>query len=182
MLHSVARMIQLAFEPGFDPFHSAFRILRQLEFRPRTEVPVARVKLLDVYVAEPRRCLDIRLSPGLLRKLKRPAQLAAACQPPTYGQRPSVNAFFNRMSPMQDAAIQTLVLQGFLEASEFDRDRLLRTGKPLEERLCARIIEVNNRQRDLMTFLLHDLEAISFNGSDGLKDRTTLGEFRYDLV
>lgn len=171
-------MIQLAFESAFDPFHAAFRILRQLEFRGGAAISVARLKILDTYVAEPRRCLDIRVPPGLKKK----AKLAAACQPPTYGARPSAGAMFNRMSPMQDAAIQTLAFQGFVDADSFAQGLAMRTDTALPENLAARILQVNVSQNDLMTFLLNDLAAIDFNGPNGLKARTSLGEFRYDIV
>ncbi len=170
-------MIQLAFESAFDPFHSAFRILRLAEFSAGA-IEIVRLKILDVYVAEPRRCLDIRVPPALKKK----AKLAAACQPPTYGSRPRIEALFNRMSPMQDAAIQTLVMQGLLDADAFAKGTAQRSEVPLSANLSARTASSNESQSDLMAFLLLDLGEISFNGPNGLKARTGLGEFRYDLV
>lgn len=88
-------MIQLAFEPAFDPFHGAFRLLRQAIFRGSKYSTVSRAKLTDFFVAEPRRCLDIRVPPALKGAAKR----AAATQVPTYGRRPSASNLFNRSRP-----------------------------------------------------------------------------------
>ncbi len=33
-----------------------------------------------------------------------------------------------------------------------------------------------------MKFLCYDLNEITYNGLNGLKDRTRIGEFRYDIV
>jgi hypothetical protein len=178
MLYSVARMIQLAFEPAYDPFHAAFRILRQAVFRIGTPVELRRAKIVDLYIAEPRRCLDIRLSGAL----KTAARKAAACQPATYGHRPAATALFNRMSPMQDAAIQTLVMQGLLEADAFQRGFVVRTEEPLSDSLNDRISEANLNQFALMSFVCAGLDEIPVDGAKGMKDRTGIGEFRYDII
>ncbi|WP_182422199.1 ABC-three component system middle component 5 [Aureimonas sp. ME7] len=171
-------MIQLAFEPAFDPFHAAFRLLRQVEFRGGVAVDVRRAKILDVYMVEPVRCLEIRLS-GVA---KRSAKYASVHQPATYGQRPSTPVLFGRMSPMQDAAIQTLVLQGILDGDAYGQGLLLRGDTPLPENLTVRLSEVNSTQATLMTFLGPVLDEVPLDGPNGLKARTGLGEFRYDIV
>lgn len=171
-------MIQLAFEPAFDPFHAVFRILRQMEYRSGVPVPILRVKILDLYLVEPRRCLDIRLPP----QLKRAAKQAASNQPPTYGQRPSATVLFNRMSPMQDAAIQTLVIQGILDGDAFSQGQVVSGEIPVPEGLKSRIDGANAREEALMSFLCADLDEIALDGPKGLKNRTELGEYRYDIV
>lgn len=171
-------MIQLAFEPAFDPFHCAFRLLRQAESRGNSAVRIERVKILDVFVAEPRRCSRIRVPP----QLRKAAGRAAACQLPTYGSRPTTGAFFDRMSPMQDAAIQTLVLHGLLDADAFNERQALRTKVALNKDLRHRIEAVNTSQQSLVSFLFKDLDAIPLDGVNGLKHRTGIGEYRYDIV
>lgn len=169
-------MIQLAFEPAFDPFHAAFRMLRQTEYAGEGPVYIPQMKILDVYVAEPRRCVEIRAP----QQLKSAAKRAAACQRSTYGKRPSTNALFDRMSPMQDAAIETLVLQGFFDGDAFSQRKALRTEKPLPEGLVSQLRARNTADADLMSFL-RELSEFPFNGPQGLKARTGLAEYRYDL-
>ena len=171
-------MIQIAFEPAFDPFHTTFRLLQQLEYRGRQQVEIARLKILDVFVAEPRRCMDIRLP----LNLKKVGKSAAACQSATYGHRPSKQVFFNRMVPIQNAALQTLVMKKFLDDVEFQKGFALRTIQPLPDELRHRIEEVNGVELALLDFLVNKLDVIPFHGLGGLKDRTGLGEYRYDLV
>lgn len=171
-------MIQLAFEPAFDPFHAVFRILRQIDHRSGHAVTVERAKILDVYVVEPARCIEIRLS----GPPKKAARLAATQQPTVYGQRPSTPVLFSRMSPMQDAAIQTLVLQGLLDADAYGQGKLLKGEIPLPENLATRIRNANGEQVPLMSFLCTVLDDIAMDGPKGLKSRTGLGEFRYDLA
>jgi hypothetical protein len=170
-------MIQLAFDPAYDPFHAAFRFLRQIEFREGSPIEILRLKILDLYLLEPKRCLEIRLNGELKKKARR----AAEFQPPTYGHRPGTKALFDRMGPMQDAAIQTLVMQGILDGDAFGQGKIVRGEQPLSAKLMDRISDANNSQTDLMNFLT-ELDQLPFNGAKGLKDRTGLGEFRYDLV
>lgn len=153
-------MIQLAFEPAFDPFHCAFRLLRQAEMQADSATKIERVKILDVFVAEPRRCSNIRVPP----QLRKAAGRAAACQHPTYGSRPATSSFFDRMSPMQDAAIQTLVLHGLFDADAFDERHVLRTNFALNEDLKHRIEIANTNQQSLMSFLFRDLDSIPLDG------------------
>ena len=171
-------MTQLAFEPAFDSYHTAFRLLRQIEFRSLAAVQISRLKILDVYVSEPQRSLEIRLSGTLKKK----ARLAANCQMPIYGKRPSSTTLFNQMRHIQDAAIQTFVLQGILDADAYRSGAALRTDEKISAELSEKISAANEKHSDLMTFLCVDLDEIPFDGAGGLKDRTSLGEYRYDLV
>ncbi|GFE94730.1 ABC-three component system middle component 5 [Acetobacter persici] len=170
-------MIQLAFEPAFDPFHSAFRVLRQAVFH-NDAIDIERLKILDVYLVEPRHCLNIRL-PG---PLKKSARKAASCQRDNYGRLPSASVLFDRMAPIQDAAIQTLVSRGLLDADAFCQNKILRSDILLGENLIKRIDESNKKQINLMNFLYVDLNNIPIMGPNGLKSRTGLSEYRYDIV
>jgi hypothetical protein len=82
---------------------------------------------------------------------------------------------------MQDAAIQTLVLQGLLAHGPFENGEALRSDRELDSNLRARVDRANSIDRDLLGFL-QDLDEIPFNGPSGLKARTGIGEYRYDLV
>jgi hypothetical protein len=174
----VARVIQLAFEPAFDPFHAAFRLLRPNLFTETAAIPIERLQILDVFVAEPRRCLEIRVP----RAMKRSAKLAAEAQRPTYGRRPSTVAFYARMRPMQDAALQTLVMQGLFDGDAFSQGMALRTDVPVPLKLSKRIEASNFAEFNLMKFLYENLSDFPLVGVGGLKDRTGLGEYRYDVV
>lgn len=171
-------MIQLAFESAYDPFHAAFRLLRPFGLYELKSLQIRRLKILDVFVAEPRRCLEIRVPPTL----KKSARQASECQRETYGRRPSTNALFDRMGPMQDAAIQTLVMQGVLDADAYSVGQAARSEFPLADGIAKRIERANFEQTALMKFLYSDLSEFPLEGAGGLKDRTGLGEFRYDLV
>src|SRR5262249_55290164 len=64
MLHKVASMIQLTYEPALDPYHTTFRFLR---LRPviAQHGPLHRdhARILDFYQLFPFRIAEIRLTP-----------------------------------------------------------------------------------------------------------------------
>lgn len=170
-------MIQISFEPAFDPYHTAFRFLTVAAFS-RAPMSLRRARLLDLFFLEPFRAKDIRVPP----KLKPNARNAATCQRPLYGKRPSSQSLFNRMRPIQDGALQTLVLKGFFAPEEFKQDILKLEFERLSDEVEAAVSAEIERATPLLNFLIEDLSQFRFEGVGGIKDRTKLGEFKYDVV
>jgi hypothetical protein len=83
---------------------------------------------------------------------------------------------------MQSAAIQTMVSQGLRDVDAFTKGFAKLTDIPLSDALVHRIKRVNETEKNLMIFLCQDLESVTFDGPMGLKDRTGLGDFRYDVL
>src|SRR5260221_12212619 len=83
---AVAPMIQITFQPAFDPFHSIFRLLRLSPIIERYG-PLHRdhLRILDFYLLFPFRIGDIRLTPQH-RKFKKLAADYATAKP--YGDQP----------------------------------------------------------------------------------------------
>jgi len=171
-------MIQLAYQPAYDPYHTAFRLLRLTMGKSEAVFKIDQLRILDFYLAFPRLISDIE---GLKRKIK----LAGLDEiPPAYGELPSAGVLFRQMAPIQEAAIQTLCLQGIFD---FDREAffagsvsLLETGLP--DKLSSFVSKKNQEEENLMAFLLSILFELPLDGPNGLKHRTGLMEHRYDYV
>ncbi len=86
------------------------------------------------------------------------------------------------MQPIQEAAIHTLVLQGFFAIEDFKDGYIRKIGKDAPDDLKQAIATRNSEQKSLMEFLGSYLLNIHFEGLGGLKDRTGLMEFKYDFV
>ncbi|MDA9918524.1 hypothetical protein N9D37_01365 [Erythrobacter sp.] len=170
-------MIQISFEPAFDPYHTAFRFLAQTRY---VAEPIAaqRARIFDIYVLEPFRVKDIRVP----QKLKSKAKAAANCQRPLYGRRPSSQSLYNRMRPIHDAALQTLALHGAMNMTTFEHDKLNLVSSWLSTKAVSAIDREVERLEPLLEFLHETLAEFSFDGVGGIKDRTKLGEFKYDVV
>jgi hypothetical protein len=180
MLRAVAQMIQLTYEPAFDAFHAAYRALRLRAVLAKGK-PLHRdhIRILDFYQLFPHRIDGIRLMPQH-RKYRRLAFAYESKRP--YGEQPDDKLLFDRMEPLQLTALDTLAVQGFVEAEKWKRGEVAMTEKPLPKELSQRIAEANKSDAELEAFLAilgADYELI---GANGLKARTGLLEYRQDAV
>jgi hypothetical protein len=73
-------------------------------------------------------------------------------------------------------------MHGFLGAEAFGEGVAALTDRILPDGLSRRIEVANASQQKLLEFLFVQLDEIPFGGPGGLKDRTHLGEFRYDIT
>ncbi|OUI79803.1 hypothetical protein HC62_00215 [Acetobacter tropicalis] len=176
----MARMIQLTYEPAFDPLHSIFRALR-LRQSLATDIPIPRVlfRILDFYLLFPMSISTVRLLPKH-RKLKK---LAASTKGVTsYGPLPDNTMLFERMQPYQDAAMDTLVLRGFFSNEGLEAGWVIPTKIEPSASLNNRLVTINAAENNLMTALNILATDYPIDGSNGLKHRTGLLEYRYDAV
>jgi hypothetical protein len=172
-------MNYLAFQPAFDVFHTAFRFLR---LRRLLESDHAwhfdQVRIADFYLLFPFRLNDVRLKQNH-RSIRRVAQ---GFTKKRYENQPDDNLLFSRMRPIQRAAAETLVANGFFDEEAFKKELVIETDKVESGVLSSRIDQLNADQPQLMQALRALLEDYDLLGPDGLKARTRLLEHRYDAV
>src|SRR5262245_36699666 len=112
-------MIQLTYQPAFDPFHAVFRFLRLRQaVLSQTILPRDHFRILDFYLLFPFRSDAIRVFPRH-RRFKKLARQYASVRP--YGDLPEDRILFHRMTPIQGAALDTLAKKGLLDAAEYKR-------------------------------------------------------------
>jgi hypothetical protein len=179
MLRSVAQMNQLVFQPALDPYHAMFRLFRLLAILKETAVSRDHIRILDFYLLFPFLISAIRLSRED-QHFKKLARKYANLKP--YGQQPEGSLLFARMEAMQDAALDTLAFNSFLEKEALAADRVVSTNKMLPKEVSQRVIDLNLQQADLLEFLHSLAKDYPVLGENGLKARTGLKEYRYDAV
>jgi hypothetical protein len=172
-------MIQLTFQPAFDPFHAVFRALRLRSFAT-VERALHRdhMRILDFYLLFPFRLKDIRLRQDD-RKYRRLAAQYEQAKP--YGDQPDDKSVFDRMEAMQLCAFDTLAKRQLINPEEWSNAQVVATPVPLALPLRERIAEVNAKDEQLLAFL-EVLASYDLLGPSGLKHRTNLLESRYDAI
>lgn len=170
-------MIQLAYQPAYDSYHTIFRILRLLTAIGTKSVQVEQIRILDFYLAFPHFLTSVA---GYARQTK----IFSNSKRSIYEEIPTKESLFTNMTPIQDAAIQTLCLENlvllddpFLMQAKVE---LRSSNVPTE--LSNVIVERNNAERSLIEFLTGTLLGIPLAGPNGLKHRTGLMEYRNDYV
>lgn len=173
-------MIQLTYEPALDPYHTAFRLLR---LRPIVSKhgPLHRdhLRILDFYQFFPFRIGEVRLMPKH-RKFRRLAERYESKKP--YGEQPDSRLLFNRMEPIQNAAMDTLAEQNIFSPARWHFNEVEATSEPIAPELIGRLQQLHKEDEELEEFLTTLAAEYELSGTDGLKARTGLLEYRHDAV
>lgn len=173
-------MIQLSYQPAFDPYHTMYRFIRILvALGDATSLLVDHARILDFYLLFPFRIAHIRLTPQH-RRFRSASRTFEERRP--YGNQPEDVLIFDRMKPMQLAALDTLATKGIIDPKCLQRGIVIRTETPLPSDLSARVNGANVADSVLMEMIVALATQYSLLGRDGLKDRTGLLEYRYDAV
>ena len=173
-------MIQLSFQPAFDPFHAVYRFLRLFPIIRRLGgLHRDQVRILDYYVLFPHRLSSVRFMQQH-RRCKSLGKKYSDQKP--YGEQPEDRSLFDRMEPMQMAAFQTLATSGLIDPSALLVGRVEVTDLPLPAGLEDRIEAANREDEALMDCLGVLASEYTLAGANGLKDRTGLLEHRYDAI
>lgn len=165
----------LIYHPAYDAYHAIFRALLVLEAIPSIEID--RLRLLDFYLTFPAELRHARL-PRIHQADKRRAEkLANAYHGPVNGAQA-----FRDMEPIQLAAIRALAASGLLDPLQLENGHALRTKNRIPADLADRLSAAKVRKGMMPEYVLGKLAEIPLKGSDGLKERTRLMEYRYDVA
>lgn len=170
-------MIQLAYQPAYDPFHTVMRMIRIADFMA-TSPSVGQARIADFYLSFPRRLDNVKFPRGMRGRLR----AALAGVPPHYGAVPADETVLRKMRPIQDAAMQTLLGNGSLDLHAFDAGTIALDLDSVSDRLLARAQVLNSEGEPLVELIRDLIAAVPLEGLDGLKHRTGLGEYRYDAI
>lgn len=180
MFCAVAHVNHLTYEPAFDPLHTMFRAFRLREGLGQPfRLPRDLFRILDFYLLFPASLQNVRFRPEHQR-LKR--QAAGTKRAPPYGQRPNDAMLFERMRPFQNAALDTLALQGFFSNEALNEGWVAPGEKPWPPELALRVEATNAEEANLIAALRTMASEYLLEGANGLKDRTGLLEHRYDAA
>jgi hypothetical protein len=173
-------MIQLTYEPAFDPLHAMYRALRLRDGMDKTlRVPRDLFRILDFYLLFPEGLRDVRFRQEHRRLKTRALETKRA---PAYGPRPEDAVLFERMRPFQEAALDTLALRGFFAAPALTDGWVEPGVGVLPPQLAEKIRQANAEEAALIEALGAFAAGYPLEGAGGLKDRTGLLEHRYDAV
>lgn len=175
-------MIQLSYQAAFDPYNAAFRLLRLRESCwTQTHVNFEALRIADFFLLFPVLIGNkgVRLQQKHTKYRKLSTKYASSAP---FGRLPAMDTLFRRMEPFHVAAAETLVTSGLASSEAWGEGFMHGTGHQIPQNLVQRIAEVNETQRDLLEFLTALVTEYEVSGPNGLKDRTTLLEFRYDTV
>jgi ABC-3C biological conflict system middle component len=165
----------LIYHPAFDAYHCTFRLLALTKKCPVMEVDKARI--LDFYLAFPNVVAEMRLPQdrSAIRTLAK--SLINPYRNPVNAKRT-----FTDMQQVQIAALSALAASGFLDSDALAEGTVRRTTKEMPNDLEEMIAAFLTRDRGMAAALIEGLCNLPTFGVSGLKDRSGLLEYRYDVV
>jgi len=167
----------LLYHPFFDACHCTFRMLRLLEKIGRIEIEIARLRVWDFYLLFPTALEDAQLPRGS-------AGIRAIVQKTKsrYEILPDARRAFNRLEPIQSAALAHLAATRLIDADALKEGKAVRTDLLVPEELAKLLREKNARNDEILEFLVTRFLDVPIFGKGGLRMRTDLFDNRYDPV
>ncbi len=173
-------MIGISYHPLYDPYHCLFRLSAILQFQPDINVDLSRIKLIDFYILLPSLIKKIRLS-GDFASLRADKGLKKTQEP--YQKIPSSRSLFRTLEPIQDVAIRHKIGVGLISSESYTNGKFARNPKiSLPSDFLDQLQSYISNNICVFEFMIQDLEKIPTFGVDGMKHRTDLMEYKYDVV
>ncbi len=167
----------LIYHPIHDVNHCVYRLLLILESTQHPSIDTDLYRIIDFYTIFPSLLKNIKPFPTELAAFKRVLKEI----PEPYERLSNIKRTMHELEPIQTTAIQNLLAKNFIDLEAFSARRLERTDIELPEEILVGLKENDLVEEEWFRMLINEFPTISFTGKKGLKARTGLMEFRYDV-
>jgi len=165
----------LIYHPAYDAYHCAFRTLLLLESCKVVEVD--KLRILDFYLCFPSEVSGIRLARGGGEARRIARSLANPYHGPV-----NKRLVFRDMEHIQLASFRTIASSRLTDPGEYETGLMRRTDVELPDQLKAALQSAASEHSAVLNFIVETLADIPLYGNNGLKHRTELMEYRYDVA
>ncbi|WP_404474321.1 hypothetical protein LG301_06105 [Vreelandella venusta] len=167
----------LIYHPFQDANHCVFRTLLLLEHSVHDEIDIELYRLLDFYILFPHLLKKIKPLPIELREYKRLIEEI----PDPFESMLNTKRIIHELESLQSVALHNLLAKKLIDFDSFKDKKVKRTDEILPESISVAINEAKNVSEEWFRIIANELPLVNFSGKKGLKMRTGLMEFRYDL-
>jgi hypothetical protein len=167
----------LVYHPAFDLYNCIYRLLQLLTLMKQSEIEVDRIRIWDFYLTFPREARKIKF-PQDLAELKK---VFKDSQPNPYEDLIDSKKIFERMKSYQMDALKCLASYDFIERELLNDNIVKRTSKEIPAALVEYLTDLSIEKENIIKLVtgFHDLPLV---GGHGLKSRTGLLDFKYDVA
>lgn len=169
--------VMLIYHPIYDVNHCVYRTLLILESSIHNDIELDLYRHIDFYL----------LFPHLLKKIQPfPAELASFRKiiknmPEPYELMINVKRAIFDLEAIQTTALQNLIAKNIIEFDSYKNKNIRRTQVQLPEAINKMIMGNSIVNEEWFRMLINEFPTINFLGKKGLKARSGLMEFRYDV-
>lgn len=167
----------LIYHPIHDVNHCVYRLLLILENTQHPEIDIDLYRMVDFYMIFPSLLKNIKPFPSELSVFKRLLKEI----PEPYERLANIKRTIHELEPIQTTAIQNLLAKSFIDLDAFRTKKLKRSAIDLPEEISVGLSKNKLIDEEWFRMLINEFPTISFTGKKGLKARTGLMEYRYDV-
>ena len=171
-------MKALTYHPLFDPYHCAFRIIGFLAYNKGKAFQEDTIRIIDFYQLFPSELKQILAPSHLVTRRNRLTKNSSSI---SYAELPSARQLFMDLSRIQSITLRYICAKSVIDRKQFLAGFLLLNDRAMNNVMDESINNYVSANGDLLAFL-SALAQESLNGPKGLKARTGLMEFRYDVM
>jgi hypothetical protein len=165
----------LIYHPAYDAHHCIFRSL--LIMTRCKVIEAEKLRILDFYLCFPSELKDIRLAKGYGDARKISQNMKNEYHGPV-----NKKLVFRDLEHIQLAAFRTIAASRLVDAAEYESGLMRRTDIHVPTELGEALNTAAEEQKTVLNFVIETLADIPLRGDNGLKHRTGLMEYRYDVV
>lgn len=164
----------LIYHPAYDAYHCVFRSI--LLTNHLDEIEVAKLRLLDFYLTFPAELIKASLP----REISHAKRIVKPYLNRYHGPVSGLQTFKD-MEHIQMSAFGTLAATEIFDAESFSKGLIKRSTSIIFPEMQERIILFEDENKELLNLIVKDLSSIPLLGDNGLKKRTNLMEYKYDV-
>ncbi len=167
----------LIYHPSQDINHCVYRVLSIMEHTKHEKIKIDIYRLIDFYTLFPYLVSLIKPLPRPLNKYK--SKFSELTKP--FESLTNTCRILFELENLQSIAIQHLLAKGLLDKECFEKGFIKRTELVLPAALEHEVKNSELAQEEWFIALIDAMPSVKFDGKTGLKARTGLMEYRYDL-
>lgn len=174
-------MFSLTYTSAYDPYHTAFRFLALWDTKVGLDsVSFEVLRIVDFYHSFPWLLKDFSAYSKISGFQRDKNRMVKSYPKSKFEVLPDKYQVFQRMLPSQLSARAALTQAGMIEIK--DDVIYAREGKLNSTSLHEKLEAYREQHQEFLSFLTEKLAKVPLLGPGGLKERSGLGEFRYDIV
>lgn len=171
----------LIYNQAFDIYHCTFRLINLLnKLEDGRAVEVDRLRIWDFYLTFPNSLHEISLSNNEkdIRDLMK-VYISKIDNP--YLVLRDKEKMFERIRPYHISAIKCLASYNIINQDYLETNEIKIVDKKLSEQFVANLATISSKEKNLINLLTSHFLNMPLHGLNGIKRKTGLMEYRYDL-
>lgn len=166
----------LTYHPAYDPYHCFLRMVSLLVKINSKDFPIDSLRIMDFYLCIPSALEGFRFPKREMGKKK-----IFIAKKNSYNGTGDSSVIFNNLRAIQDGIFEVLLSRSMIDCDQFLRGSII----VRKDGFTAEVYKLLEMQKsldpDAMDLLVNSFSKIDLLGPEGLKSRSGLMEYRYDV-